>query len=463
MTVSETVSGVARTTLQERPVHKERSHDAERPAERTTRRPLRPGEPARVAVVGAGYVANFHLEILAEMPDVQVVAVCDPALDRAREAAAKFHIPNAVASVDELPALGVEVAHVLVPPDLHVTVTRRLLELGIGALVEKPLALSSADGRELQRLAGERGLPLGVNHNNVHHPAFSRLLKHVRMGRIGRLEHVQICFNMPLAQLEAGDFSHWMFRAPRNIVFEQAPHPLSQLHALIGRVLSARTTLLGTRELLPGQVFHDRWLVAARGERGTAEIYLAFGQPFQRWTIQVLGTDGSAEADLGNNFFSYEEKTPWLEFWNTFLAGTRRARSLAGDATANLGRYAGYTLGMTRRQDYYFVGMRRSVRAFYAALRAGRDIPGDAGQGAEVLEWCEAVAEVAATPAASSQPALLPEPGPARPGEVVVLGGNGFIGRRVVSKLLERGLPVSVVVRRAHSLPPEISEPARAG
>ena len=37
---------------------------------------------------------------------------------------------------------------------------------------------------------------------------------------------------------------------PENIVFEQAPHPLSQLHALIGRVQEAKTTILGTRELI---------------------------------------------------------------------------------------------------------------------------------------------------------------------------------------------------------------------
>ncbi|HEY4574290.1 MAG TPA: NAD-dependent epimerase/dehydratase family protein, partial [Thermoanaerobaculia bacterium] len=418
----------------------------------------------RVALVGAGYVAQFHRDALAETPGVNLVAVCDADAERARAAARQWGIPNAVGAVEELGDLAIDVAHVLVPPDLHVKVARALLEMGIGVLLEKPMALASADARELQALADRRNLPLGVNHNNVWHPAFVRLLDHVRAGRIGKVEHVRICLSVPLAQLEAGDFSHWMFRSPENIVFEQAPHPLSQLHCLIGAVREAKTTILGTRELHPGQVFHDRWLVAAEAERGTAEIYLAFGQGFNRWTLEVLGSDGSAEADLGHNLFSYEEKTPWLEFWNSFLAGWRRSRALSRGAAAGVARYARFTLGMGPRMDSYFAGMRGSVQAFYEALRGKKPLPVDGAQGAEVLDWCEAIAAAAMRGrTAAPAPIRLPEPGPARPDEVVVLGGTGFIGRRVVAKLVERGLPVTAVVRRAHSLPAVLTDAARDG
>jgi predicted dehydrogenase/nucleoside-diphosphate-sugar epimerase len=435
--------------------------------------PAKPGLSAapaapkiRAALVGAGYVASFHLEAMAGVPGLEIAAVCDPDLERARALAERWGIPAAVASIGELADLGIDVAHVLTPPDLHVRVTRQLLEAGVGAFVEKPFALSSGEARELAELAEARRVPLGVNHNNLHHPAFVRLLAWVRAGRIGRIEHVRICLSVPLAQLAAGDFSHWMFREPENIVFEQAPHPLSQLHALIGSVREARTTLLGTRELHPGQVFHERWLVAARGERGTAEIYMAFGRPFHRWTLEVLGTDGSAEADLGHNLFSSEEKTPWLDFWNGFLASRRRARSLRRGARENLFGYAFYTLGLRRRADSFFTGMRGSVEAFYASLRAGEAPPDDASRAAEVLEWCEAVAAAARTGEGSPSVSPIGEEGHGidpRPGEVVVLGGTGFIGRRVVDGLLARGVPVTAVVRRTQGLPPFLLDAARDG
>ena len=417
--------------------------------------------PTRVAIVGAGFIADFHFEILRETPDVEIVCVCDSNLERARSAAQRHGVPKAVASLEEVAQLGVQVAHVLVPPALHVAVAGELLRLGVGVFAEKPLALSTEEACQLAELAAEGGIPLGVNQNSVFHPAFAALLQRVQAGEIGRVEHVQITLSVPLRQLDAGDFSHWMFRSPRNIVFEQAPHPFAQLHALIGRVREADTSLLSTRELQPGQPFHERWLISARAERGTAEVYLAFGQPFTRSTIQVLGSDGSLEVDLWNNLLCGEEKTIWLDFWNSFLAGWRRGKSQKRWARTTLKDYLAFTLGMGPRRDAFFAGMEGSIRAFHAALHEGRPLPVDGATGTAILEWCEAVTEgVAGDPVREPE---LPEPGPARPGEIALLGGTGFIGRRTIARLLAEDRPVTCIVRRAHSLPVQITEAAADG
>ena len=419
-----------------------------------------PGRPTRVALVGAGFIADFHLEVLSGAADVEVVAICDPALDRAQALAAKWSVPAAVAELSALREHDVQVAHLLVPPDLHLRLARELLELGLGVYVEKPLALGAADARELCELAAARGLPLGVNHNHVFQPAFTRLMEKLEAGEIGALEHVQITWSVPLMQLDAEQYSHWMFRSPRNIVFEQGPHPLSQLHRLVGRLVSCKTEILGSRELLPGQTFHDRWLVSARGERGTAEVYLAFGQGFTRNTISVIGSDGCLEADFTHDTLAGERKSPWLEFWNSFLAGWRRGGMYRRDARRVLKNYLLATLGLAERRDAFFVGMRSSIRAFHTALRGAQPLPVDGEQATEVLEWCDAVAgEVQDV----ESPRLELSDTPPRPGEVVVLGGTGFIGKRVVAGLLAAGRPVTCVVRRTHSLPTAVEEGARAG
>lgn len=427
----------------------------------TTASSAAPG-PRRVAIVGCGYIGSFHAEVLQATPGVELVAACDTLAQRAEAFAAAHAIPHAVSSVDQLVELEVELAHLLVPPTLHARLARELLERGISVFVEKPLALSSEDARDLTDLARERGLELGVNHNALFHPSFMALADRVRAGEIGVIEHVQVTLSVPLRQLDAGDFSHWMFREPRNIVFEQGPHPFAQLNELIGPVRSMQAARLGSRELGPGQIFHDRWLLAAVAERGTAELHFAFGQSFTRSTLQVIGSDGSLQADLFHDQIEGETKSLHLDFWNSFLAGWRRSRMLRRSAARTLYHYLRQTLGMGRREDAFFASMRGSIQAFHAALDAGAPAPAGGAEGAQVLEWCEsavldlAPAQEVATPTAG-------EPGPARDGEVCVLGASGFIGRRLVRRLLDAGRPVTAVVRRSHSLPQVLTQGAADG
>ncbi|MBL8863540.1 MAG: NAD-dependent epimerase/dehydratase family protein [Planctomycetes bacterium] len=428
------------------------------PAPTTARRP---GETTRVALLGAGYIADYHLEILGRLPDVEICALVDPDRVRAESLARRYGVPRVLADLDGLAELGVHVAHVLTPPDTHAALIRKLFALGVSAFVEKPLVLSAAEARALSEEAARLGLVLAVNHNNVHHPAFTRLLARVAAGEIGRVEHVQVTLSVPLAQLDAGDFAHWMFREPRNIVYEAAVHPLGQVQALIGAPRRVETTLVSTRELHPGQVFVDRWSASGTGQRGSLQLYCAFGQGFTRNTLQVLGTDGALEADLFHNTLSGERKTVWLDFWNSYLASARRGAQLRRDARAVCARWFRTTLGLAPRLDAFYVGMRASIEGFHAASRAGTEPPSSAARAAEVLSWCDALA--AAAPAAPPPAPPPPAPGPARAGEVVVLGATGFIGTRTVARLLAVGAPVTVVARRAHALPPVVAEGVRSG
>jgi len=417
--------------------------------------------PIRVALVGAGFIAEVHAEALRTCAGVQVVAICDTDRTRAEGVARRFGRVQVVTELEALPAAGAQIAHLCTPPDTHVALAERLLNLGLGVFVEKPLALCAEDARRLQQLARDRGLPLSVNHNNVYHPAFRRLLARVRSGAIGRVEHVQVTLAVPLRQLDAGDYTHWMFRAPRNIVFEQATHPLSQIHQLLGPVRSANVTRLRSRELNPGQVFHERWSIAAGAERGTAELYLSFGGPFTRSTLSVIGTDGFLEADLFHDHLSGERKTVYLDFWNSFLAGFGRGCRLAWDASRTLLAWLAATLRLRARSDVFFAGMRGSIHAFHRSLRTGEPFQGSAENALAVIEWCERLA--AGLDGSEPAAAAIPDAGAAREGEVVVLGATGFIGRQVIHQLLERGSPATALVRRLHTLPPEIVAPAQAG
>ncbi len=421
---------------------------------------------SKVAVVGAGFIADYHLQVLKGLPGVEVIALVD--VDRARaEALARKHgVVRVHASIAEMVAAGKpDVAHALVPPQRHVDVATELLEAGVGVFLEKPLATNRGDAQRLLLLAAARGLPLAVNHNATFHPSFRAAKATLARGELGELDHVFACLSVPLRQLNTRDFAHFMFRTPRNIIFEQATHPFSQLVDLLGPVRSVTSVPGGRRELAPGVVFYDTWQLALTHERGTASLHLSFGRDFAESFVRLLGQDGSLHVDLLRGHVTQTRKTPWPDFWDQWKNAQSNALALLRAGGRGALDYMGSTLKLRGRSDLFFVGMRDSLAAFHASLRGGLAYPCDAQQGLQVVECCDlaaaAVPDAEASVATSAAPAAVAATPAARldaaasSGDVAVAvtGANGFLGTHLVERLLRAGQRVHALVRKPAFVP----------
>lgn len=112
---------------------------------------------ARMAVVGAGWWASTaHLPALAADPRADLVAVCDPDPERARQAADRFGstaYTSLERMLDEARPDGVVVA---TPHSTHFPIAETALNAGAHVLVEKPLATTAVDAWELVAVARRR-------------------------------------------------------------------------------------------------------------------------------------------------------------------------------------------------------------------------------------------------------------------------------------------------------------------
>lgn len=416
------------------------------------------GGPLRLALVGAGYMADIHVLALRALRGVKVVAVCDPVRARAERLARRAGRSARVeTSVDELLEHGgFDAAHVVVPPPLHGTVTEPLLAAGVHCLVEKPLAVSREEAGRLVALAEEQGVVLAVGHNLVHHECVARLAREVESGRLGRLEHLSLLHWVPLRQLATGDVDHFMFSSEAAILFEQAVHPLSIVVRFLGEVLDVTTRVEEPVDLPDGTRFFDTWRVALRCERGTADLSLSFGRRMTETTVTAIGTDGVVRTDLQRATYHRLRKTPWLEAvdsaWNTAVGGL----AMTARAGRTLCRYAAGLFGLTKLPDAYLASVARGIGSFHDAVRGDSVAVCDGHQGEAVVAACERIADAAGVSRAWRREQPLPQPGPPRPGEVVVTGATGFLGRHLVGELLRAGRPVTLVVRRPRKLAPSL-------
>lgn len=127
-----------------------------------------------VGVIGLGWMGKLHLRVYSELPSVNVVGVMDSeqkALDEVKE---RFGVPT-FNDLDQLLDQPLDAVSVCVPTVYHLPVGLKVMEAGIPLLIEKPLAASAAEGRQLLDKAREKNLPLMVGHIERFNPAVRRV------------------------------------------------------------------------------------------------------------------------------------------------------------------------------------------------------------------------------------------------------------------------------------------------
>ncbi|HTG82820.1 MAG TPA: Gfo/Idh/MocA family oxidoreductase [Geobacteraceae bacterium] len=127
----------------------------------------------RTAVVGVGYLGQFHAEKYAQLPNAHLAAVVDTDRQRVDEIAAKLGtrgVTDYRAILDEVDAVSI-----VVPTQYHFEVARAFLERGVHVLLEKPITTTLAEADELIRIAREQQAVFQVGHLERFNPVIMGL------------------------------------------------------------------------------------------------------------------------------------------------------------------------------------------------------------------------------------------------------------------------------------------------
>ena len=131
-----------------------------------------------VGVIGTGVLGRFHAQFYHQHPDVKLVGVYDIDPNTAIEVA-KVHSTQPFSTIKEL-ATNVDCVSIAVPTHRHHEVVSSVLNLGKHILVEKPLASTILEGRELIDAAKRRNLILQVGHVEQFNPVIRFLEKRIQ-------------------------------------------------------------------------------------------------------------------------------------------------------------------------------------------------------------------------------------------------------------------------------------------
>ena len=132
-----------------------------------------PADRTRVGVIGVGRMGERHCRIYSGLGNVDFVGVSDRSPERGRAIASKYDVPwyddytNLLRHVDAV--------SVVTPTDSQFDVVRECLRRQVHVMVEKPLADSLSEARELVQLAQRSSVVLQVGHIERFNPAFLEL------------------------------------------------------------------------------------------------------------------------------------------------------------------------------------------------------------------------------------------------------------------------------------------------
>lgn len=179
-----------------------------------------------VAVVGCGYWGPNLIRNFSACPRTKLVAVCDQDPARLERMTRMYPSAAGVSSFEDLLKRDdVQAIAIATPVKTHAPFALAALEAGKHVLVEKPLASSVRDAELMVEAAAKRNLVLMVDHTFVFSPPVRKIKEYVESGELGELLYLDS------VRINLGLFQHDV-----NVVWDLAPHDLSIVDYLLGRV-----------------------------------------------------------------------------------------------------------------------------------------------------------------------------------------------------------------------------------
>ena len=142
--------------------------------------------PVRIAVAGAGLAGLRHIAAVRRADETSLVAIADPA-PSGKSVAQQHNIPHFDSPEAMLETVRPDGVVVATPTANHFAHASACVNAGVAALVEKPVAATSAEGKQLAALAQAKGVAILAGHYRRHNPIAARAREIVASGALGRL------------------------------------------------------------------------------------------------------------------------------------------------------------------------------------------------------------------------------------------------------------------------------------
>lgn len=150
----------------------------------------------KAAIVGSGIFGSFHARTFYEMPNVEIVGICDLDKNRATKVAAEFSIPNVYTDHNEMLAKsGCDFITIATPDHLHAKVAIDAANAKCDFLVEKPFATTRDDIFAMREAVEKNKVRAMCDLHNRSSPPYAIAKQMIDSGNMGKVYSMYIRLN----------------------------------------------------------------------------------------------------------------------------------------------------------------------------------------------------------------------------------------------------------------------------
>ncbi len=407
----------------------------------------------KIGIVGCGLNSDYHVNFARAYQGADIIGLVDRDAEKAQKCASQFGIKGIFSSIRELvEKANPEVIHILTPPRTHFALAKEAMESGCHVLVEKPLGLNFEEAKALYDVAEKQGVKLCTMHNHFFDPCMSKAHAFVRDGQLGKVINVESYYGLntqipAFRDYPAPNVLPWLYSLPGGVYQDFMPHPLYVLLEYTGTPQEIKV-MQQAHGILP-QDMPDELRILIKGEKAFGILTFSFAARPHLHFVRIYGTKMMVEVDINTMTTVSHPVSSLPKAAQKATYNLAESWQLFKSTTANV-------INFIRGKLKPYQGMKILIHKFYESVEKNTALPVSKEQALLVIRTMDEIWKQIEIKPLNFEP-IVQEPYlyPIKhPEKVLVTGGTGFLGKRLIGQLVAEGYPVRVLARKLSNIGP---------
>ncbi len=267
----------------------------------------------RIGLIGAGVIGKRHIAAISTSGVAELVAIADPSPE-SRELAAKHAVPHFSGAAEMMETVSPDGVIVATPTEHHLKPTLTALDAGAHVLVEKPIAETVSQARQIIDACRSAGRHVLVGHHRRYYECVRTAREIIDRGDLGRL--VAVTGQWTVRKHDSYYLQDWRRRRAAGPVLTNLIHDMDTLRAICGEIqmVSGETAngVLGFDK-------EDAAAIVMRFASGALGTFLLSDQACSPWGWEFGTGENPAFPRSGQNSMRFVGTEGALEFPNLVL------------------------------------------------------------------------------------------------------------------------------------------------